>query len=131
MDMTSKAKENGSTAMTNDGGANASKPQPSAEAPSQLVRDHEDPSLHLHNHQDTTMNALLSSNDNANVEQVEVAQESEVRDTRISFEVHPQNFDGDDAIPDDISDQQQLNVLGNASGNAAIDVLRLVLFGVR
>ena len=114
----------------NDGDAHAANAsEPSAEAPSQPARKHEDASPSSDSHQDTTTNALLR-NDNANDEKVEVARESEVRDTRISFEVHPQNFD-DDALPDDNSDQQQLNALGNASGNATIDVLRLLLFGVR
>lgn len=100
---------------------------PSAEAPSQPAHEHEDPVV-----QDTTMNAFLLSIDNANNdnEQVEVAQETEVGDTRISFEVHPLSFDDDAlALPGDISDEQ-LNALGNATGNATVDVLRRLFFGV-
>ena len=75
---------------THDGGAKAANDsEPAAKRPRQQqqpVRKHQDPFLY-YSDQETKMNELLLNDDNDNDERV--ARESDVRKTRISFELHP------------------------------------------
>ena len=69
--------------QTHDGGAN-----PSIERPRrQLVRKHEDPFMY-YSHQETKMSSLLLTGEEININE-RVTEESGVRKTRISFELHP------------------------------------------
>eukprot|EP00984_Skeletonema_dohrnii_P032469 scaffold26706_cov78-Skeletonema_dohrnii-CCMP3373.AAC.1 len=97
MTSTTNYKVNASTAKncvniptkTYDGGAKATNDsEPSAKKSRQPVPilKHQDPFLY-YSHQETRMNELLLNDDNVDGEQV--IRVSDMRKTRISFEVHP------------------------------------------
>eukprot|EP00984_Skeletonema_dohrnii_P027612 scaffold17230_cov80-Skeletonema_dohrnii-CCMP3373.AAC.1 len=109
-----------------DGGS-TSKPlndsEPSAKRPRRPVRKHEDPFMY-YSHQETRMNALLLSS-GENDEQV--ARESQVRKTRISFELHPSLL-LEDLLPVDVP--ELLLGVDDTRGDIMVEDLERFLYGV-
>ncbi|KAK1733179.1 hypothetical protein QTG54_016156 [Skeletonema marinoi] len=113
---------------THDGGSTG-KPlndsEPSAKRPRRRpVRKNEDPFMY-YSHQETRMNALLlSSGEN----DAQVARESQVRKTRISFELHPSLL-LEDLLP--VNGPELLLVVDDTRGDTMmIEDLQRFLYGV-